>query len=144
MPNQIRTLLRDEYTMVENQRERGSRYWTAAELLSQTWFVVESCIDVSGKKEIRRWVTTSIHEAAAIQRGFELSIWSQIFVCTRVPVNVRDATVFEVLNEAYYSVRDGSYVYRLGNGMSFIDGERRQHGAYTAPTELKLVYAQGR
>ena len=143
MPHQIRTILRQEDTSPSPDKERGSRYWWAAEVLSPTWFVVESCIEVNGTNEIQRWVTTSIHHAAGILRGFEPSNWSQIFVCMRAPLSVRNATVFEVVQEAYQSDPGATYVYRLANGMSFIDGEQREHGAYTEPTQLKLVYAQG-
>lgn len=142
MPNQIRTLLRDEYPAQGISKERGSRYWTAAEVSAPIWFVVESCIEVSEKFEIQRWVTTSIQHAASIQRGFEPSVWSQIFVCMRAPLSVRNATVFEVVNEAYKC--GAGFVYRLANGMSFMTGNEGILLTGSEPTELELVYAHGR
>lgn len=144
MPYQIRTLVRHEDTTEGPYKERGSRYWTAAELLSSTWFVVESCIEISGVNEIRRWVTTSIREATQIQLRQAPFIWSQIFVCLRAPRSVRSATVFEVLDEAYQSLASGAYVYQLANGVSFKSGREQALVDNAAPEELTLVYARRR
>ncbi|MDR3453168.1 MAG: hypothetical protein P4L96_10245 [Rhodoferax sp.] len=144
MPHQIRTTLRHEDTSEALYKERGSRYWTAAELLAPTWFVVETCIEISGVNEIRRWVTTSIREATQIQLGQAPFIWSQIFVCIRAPLSVRSATVFEVVDEAYQLLASGAYVYQLANGMSFKTGGEQLPVDNAAPEELTLVYARRR
>lgn len=135
MRNQIRTLLRDECITQGSSRKRGSRYWTAAEVSSPTWFVVESCIEVSGRHEIQRWVTTSVHHAASIQRGLEPSVWSQIFVCIRAPLSVRNASIIEILKEAYQCTRGRGFVYRLANGMSFMTGDEGALLTDAEPTE---------
>jgi hypothetical protein len=106
--------------------------------MSATWFVVEACID--GQVEIQRWVTTSIRQAAQIQKNLEPFRWAQIFVCMRAPLSIANATVFEVVVEAYEIVASSGYLYRLANGMSFIDAEERAQGAWNRPQELRLVY----
>ena len=144
MPHQIRTLVRHEDTTEGPYKERGSRYWTAVELLAATWFVVETCIEISGVNEIRRWITTSIREAVQIQRGQEPFVWSQIFVCMRAPRSVRNATVFEVVDEAYQSLATDTYVYQLANGMTFKTEIEHSPGDNPTPEELTLVYARRR
>lgn len=144
MSHQIRTLVRHEDTTEGAYKERGSRYWTAAELLAPTWFVVETCIEISGVNEIRRWVTTSIGEAARIQRGQDPFVWSQIFVCLRAPRSVRSATIFEVVNEAYQSLASDAYIYQLANGMAFKTEIGQVPGNDLAPEELTLVYTHRR
>lgn len=144
MPYQIRTTLRHEDAAQDLGRERGSRYWTAAEVLSSTWFLVETCVEVSGVNEIKRWVTTSIGEAAKIQRGQEPFVWSQIFVCMRAPRSVRNATVFEVVDEAYQSLATDTYVYQLASGMTFKTEIEHSPGDNPTPEELTLVYARRR
>ena len=144
MRNQIRTILRHEDSSPDLDKERGSRYWSAAELLSSTWFVIETYIEVSGVNEIRRWVTTSIGEAAQIQRSQGPFIWSQIYACLRAPQSVRSATVFEVVKEAYQLGPVGSFLYRLENGMSFTTDEGSIQGVQSEPTKLELLYAQQR
>ena len=96
MKNLIRTVLEHE----SDAKERGSRYWAAAEVPSPIWFVVECCVEVSGRGEVQRWVTTSVHHAASIERGFMPKLWSHIIVCMRAPLSLRNASVFEVLKEA--------------------------------------------
>ena len=144
MPKSIRTLVRHEDSSPDLDKERGSRYWSAAELLSSTWFVVETCIEVSGVNEIRRWVTTSISDAANLQNSQRPFIWSQIFVCLRAPQSVRLATVFEVVNEAYHLGAVESYLYRLDNGMSFTSSEGQGKGICLEPSEIRLVYSKPR
>lgn len=144
MRHQIRTILRHEDTSSSSDKERGSRYWAAAEVMSSTWFVVETCIEVSGKNEIQRWVTMSISDAAQIQRSQEPYAWSHIFVCLRAPLSVRSATVFEVVTEAYQLGSDGSYLYQLENGMTFVTSEGNAQGVQPDSKELRLVYAHRR
>ena len=144
MPKSIRTLVRHEDSSPDLDKERGSRYWSAAELLSSTWFVVETCIEVSGVNEIRRWVTTSISDAANLQDSQRPFIWSQIFVCLRAPHSVRSATVFEVVKEAYHLGPIGSYLYCLDNGISFSTDEAPAQDIQSNPVKLRLVYSQQR
>ena len=136
--------MRHEDSSPDLDKERGSRYWSAAELLSSTWFVVETCIEVSGVNEIRRWVTTSISDAANLQDSQRPFIWSQIFVCLRAPHSVRSATVFEVVKEAYQLGPIGSYLYRLDNGISFSTDEAPAQDIQSNPVKLQLVYSQRR
>lgn len=144
MQSQIRTVLKHEHTSSSPNKERGSRYWAAAEVMSATWFVIETCIEEAGRNEIKRWVTTSIGEAAKIQHSQAPFIWSQIYACLRAPQSVRSATVFEVVKEAYQLGPAGSFLYRLENGMSFATDEGLTQGVQSEPTELKLLYAQQR
>ena len=144
MQSHIRTVLKHEHTPNTQDKERGSRYWAAVEVLSQTWFVVETCIKEAGENEIKRWITTSIREAVQIQRTLEPFIWSQIYVCLRAPQSIRLATLFEVVNEAYQLGAVESYLYRLENGMSFTSSEGQGKGICLEPSEIKLVYSQRR
>ena len=144
MQSHIRTVLKHEHTPTTQDKERGSRYWAAVEVLSQTWFVVETCIEEAEKNEIKRWITTSIREAVQIQRSLEPFIWSQIYVCLRAPQSIRLATLFEVVNEAYQLGAVESYLYRLENGMSFTSSEGQGKGICLEPSEIKLVYSQRR
>lgn len=144
MQSQIRTVLKHEHTSSSPDKERGSRYWTAAEVMSPTWFVIETCIKEAGGNEIKRWVTTSIGEAAQVQRNQEPFIWSQIYVCLRAPLSVRGATVFEVVKEAYQLGGVDSYLYRLENGMSFSSGDGQAQGIQLETSETRLVYSQRR
>ena len=144
MPQSLRTLVRHEDLSQNRDKERGSRYWSAVEILASTWFVLETCIDVGGVNEIRRWVTTSIGEAANLQRSQGSFIWSQIYVCLRAPQSVPGATVFEVVKEAYQLGPVGSYLYRLDNGISFSTDEVPAQDVQADPVEIKLVYAQRR
>ena len=144
MQSQIRTVLKHEHTSSSPEKERGSRYWAAAEIMSSTWFVIETCIEEAGRNEIKRWVTTSIGEAVLIQHSQRPFIWSQIYVCLRAPQSVRLATVFEVVKEAYQLGAVDSYLYRLENGMSFSSGEGQAQGIRLEPSESRLVYSQRR
>jgi hypothetical protein len=141
MPDLIRTTLKHEASAPGPDPERGSRYWLAAEIMSSTWFVIEACTERAGRNEIQRWVTTSIREAARLQHSQEPFVWSNIFVCLRAPLSIRSATVFEKVTEAYQAGAGGSYLYRLGNGMSFITDEKHAQGVPPAPDALELVYA---
>lgn len=136
----IRTTTRHERTT----KERGSRFWQAAELLSSTWFIAETCVEVSGEREIRQWVTTSIHQAALIQHSMEPHIWARIFACIRAPLSIQTGTLFEVVREAYQAGARDSYVLLLENGMSFTTGTEAPEGLGKYPGELRLIYAKGR
>ncbi|MFN7712539.1 MAG: hypothetical protein ACK5OI_09155, partial [Curvibacter sp.] len=94
--------------------------------------------------ELRRWVTTSIHQAIAIEKSVFAPLWSHIFVCMHAPLSVRSGTVFEVVKEVYKSERGEDYVYGLANGMTFMFGG--DEGQITAgkPSQLRLIYSNGR
>ena len=142
MRGQIRTVLSQEDKSDTNDKERGSRYWTAAEIQTSTWFVVETCFEQLGENVIQRWITTSIHDAVAFEREMAPFNWSHIFVCLRAPLSVRNATIFEVLKEAYQVGRRGTYTYHLENGMTFVTGALGN--VITSPDdtqEVRLVYS---
>ena len=144
MRQSLRTLIRHEKLSNKRDTERGSRYWSAAEILTPTWFVLETCIEVGGVNKIKNWVTTSISDAANLQDSQRPFIWSQIYVCLRAPQSVRLATVFEVVNEAYHLGAVESYLYRLDNGMSFTSSEGQGKGICLEPSEIRLVYSKPR
>ncbi len=52
MSREIRTVLKDEKTFPSPERERGSRYWMAAEVMSSPWFFLETSVEVDGVNEI--------------------------------------------------------------------------------------------
>lgn len=144
MRYQIRTVLKQEDMSSSPDKERGSRYWSAAEIGSSTWFVVETRVEEWETTKTQRWVTTSIREAVRIQRSQVPYTWSRIYICLRAPLSVRSATVFEVVTEAYEIDSDGSYLFKLENGLSFISDEVHEQGVQPCPKELRLVYAQQR
>ena len=142
MQHQIRTILKHEDNSSGLDRERGSRYWSEAEVLSSTWFVVEACTEASGQFMVRRWVTSSIGDAARIQQRQEPCQWSRVLVCMRAPLSERSGLLFEEVSEAYLS-SPGSYIYRLSNGMAVMtDTERLASSGPGGTRELSLVYAR--
>lgn len=54
MPNNLRTWLRDKCLPTSDHKDRGARFWTAVQIQSLTWFVVESC-EKRGE-DMKRWV----------------------------------------------------------------------------------------
>lgn len=136
----IRTATGHEQT----SKERGSRFWAAAEILSTTWFIAETCVEVAGRREIRQWVTTSIHQAALIRHSMEVHCWARIFACIRAPLIIQNGTPFEVVREPYQAGARDSYVLLLDNGMSFASGIEAAEGLGKGPEELRLIYAKGR
>lgn len=142
MQSKIRTIIKHEETSSRPDKKRGSRYWAAAEIMSATWFFIETCIEEAEGNEIKRWVTTSIREAVEIQRCHQPYEWSRIFVCLRAPLSVRNAVVFEVVTEVHHLGSSGAYLYRLENGMSFSTDEGTADGVQ--PNPAQLVYAQRR
>lgn len=141
--HQIRTVLKHECPPPPVNKGRGSRYWSAAEILSSTWYVVESCVEAETKNQVNRWMTTSIKEAIQIQRTQGLCYWSHIFVCLRAPLSIKNATIFEVVNEAHQVGSTNSYVLQLTNGMSFITGDDDESvNEWPDPKMLRMVYPQ--
>lgn len=144
MQYQIRTVLSHENKLSGSSKERGSRFWSAAEVSSPVWFIVECCVEIAGRSEIKRWVTTSVHHAASIERSISPRLWSQIIVCVRTPMSSRGGSVFEVLKEAYQRSDGPGYVYQLGNGMSFQTSQDGSPLNCSEPSELVLVYSRGK
>ena len=140
MSNQIRTLVQDERTLGPNQKVRGARHWSAAEVLSSTWFFVESCIE--GEGSIERWVTTSILEATKIKRALEPSTWARIFICMRAPRSIREATMFEEIDKAYLVGSSGIQVFELTNGLSYVLGSENPRDSSTEVKEMSLLYSR--
>lgn len=136
----IRTALGHERT----SNERGSRFWSAAELLTPTWFVIEACVNVSGRNEVRQWLTPSIILAVQVQQSSQPCTWTRIFACIRAPLSIQRATIFEVVREAYQAGSRDSYVLLLDNGLSFCTGTEAQGDITNQPEELKLIYTCGR
>jgi hypothetical protein len=144
MHQQIRTALLHERKSSTSPKERGSRFWVAAELLSTTWFIAETCVEVDGKNEIQQWVTPSINRAVDIQRALEPYQWGRLFICMRTPVGIQNATLFEVVHKAYQAGFRDSYVILLDNGMSFSTGAEAPQEIIGQPDTLRLIYAKGR
>lgn len=144
MQQQMRTSLLHERTSSASPDESGSRYWIAAQLLSTTWFVAETCVEVSGANETLQWVTPSIRYAVCLQQSLRPYIWGRIYICVRAPHGIPNGTLFEVLREAYQAGSRDSYVFLLENGKSFLTGTESPQGIGAQPEELKLIYAKGR
>jgi hypothetical protein len=140
MSNQIRTLVQDERTLGPNQKVRGARHWSAAEVLSSTWFFVESCIE--GEGSIQRWVTTSMSEATKIKRALEPSTWARIFICMRAPKSIREATLFEEIDKAYSVGASGLQIFELTNGLSYVVGTGSTRETSTETKEMQLLYTR--
>lgn len=138
MSNQLRTLLRHERTPPPDERERGVRQWSAVQLLSPTWFFVES-FD-AGDGGMQRWITASMVEAANIQRGLEPAKWARIFVCLHASQSIGQGTLFEEIDAAYQFGSSSEQMFQLANGMCFVVGTARTMVADTEPKELRLLY----
>ena len=131
-------MLQDERTLGPNQKVRGARHWSAAEVLSSTWFFVESCIE--GEGSIQRWVTTSISEATKIKKALEPSTWARIFICMRAPRSIREATLFEEIDKAYSVGASGLQIFELTNGLSYVHGAETTRDTSTEAKEMRLIY----
>lgn len=138
MSSKLRTQLRNERTPPADERARGERYWSAVQLLSPTWFFVESS-DI-GDGYMHRWITTSMVEAAIIQRGLEPVKWARIFVCMRASQSVSDGTLFEEIEEAYQLGDTPEQMFQLTNGMCFVIGADSTKPKSSEPKEVKLLY----
>lgn len=134
MSLQLRTLVADEDKFPNPKKVRGSRYWSAVELLSSTWFLVECEDDEVG---ISRWVTTSFSKAARIQKSLEPARWSRIYICLYAPMSLSHKTLFEEIAEAHQSSGSGSYVFKLANGLSFAGNFEGYKNPIEAPREVK-------
>jgi len=144
MPDLIRTTLKHEAVAPGPEHERGSRFWSSAEVMASTWFVIETCIEGPQKNEIKRYIATSIHHAAQILQSQEPCVWSNIFIFLRVPLSVRNGVLFEKLDEAYRVKSSRTCLYRLENGMTFIAGQDASDSGLPIPQELELVYTRRR
>jgi hypothetical protein len=140
MSNQLRTLLRHERSPVPPGIDRGARHWTAIQVMTSTWFFVESCEEYGG--EIQRWVTASIREAVNIQKALTPSRWARIFVCLHAPLSIGQSTLFEEIDEAYQVEASKSHLFRLANGMSFLDVSEATQPTQSSPMELGLLYSR--
>ena len=138
MSSKLRTLLRHERTPPFEERGRGERHWSAVQLLSPTWFFVESS-DI-GDGHVHRWITTSMVEAANIQRGLEPVKWARIFVCLHASQSVNNGTLFEEIDEAYQVGNSTEQMFQLTNGMCFVVGAESTKVPSTEPKEVKLLY----
>lgn len=138
----IRTVLKHEVTApAPNKQPRTFRYWRKVELMSEIWFLVEAVVDADGDSEIRRFITTSIEDAAAIEEDLQ-PYWCNVYVCLRAPHNIRNATVFEVVRTAHASAVTGLTTYHLANGMTFAAaGEAVPEVDRKGPTRLRRIYA---
>lgn len=138
MSSKLRTLLQDEHIPPADERGRGIRYWSAVQLMSPTWFFVES-VD-TGNGYVRRWITTSMVEAANIQRGLEPVKSARIFVCQYASQSIGQRTLFEEIDKAYQLGNSSEQMFQLVNGMCFVIGEDITVGSSAEPKELKLLY----
>ncbi len=138
MPNQIRTLLRHECTLAATQKDRGARQWSAAQVMTSTWFFIECCEE--HEQDIQRWVTNSFKEAADIQKSLGPSGWARFFICLRAPVSIREASLFEEVDETYEVIACGSYLFQLATGLSYVVGTKTVREVWSKPQELQLLY----
>jgi hypothetical protein len=138
----IRTRRKDEATApAPNKQPLTYRYWETVELLSEIWFLVEASVETSGDNKIQRFITTSIQNAAAIEKSLQ-PYWCTVYVCLRAPLNIRNATVFEVVQEAHASADTGLTTYHLANGMTFaLPGESVPEVEGGGPKRLQRIYA---
>jgi hypothetical protein len=120
MRSQIRTLLQHERVTGTADKQRGARFWVAAELLSSTFFVVEVCSEYTSTTEVQRWVTTSIREAVRVEDWLTPNKWSRIYMHISAPLTVLDGAVYELLQEAHKVEGSDTYVYKLAKGMTFV------------------------
>lgn len=136
----LRTIARNELTDVP---ERGSRFWSTAEIMTPTWFVVEVSCQHLDSAEIRRWVTASFHDATQIQQSCRPYLWAQIYVCLRAPLSVRSGIIFEVINEAHVLPGSGNVVFHLANGLSFQSHfDDPVTGLQKPAAQVDLIYAR--
>jgi hypothetical protein len=143
--NCLRTLVKSEITKEsQSEWERGTRCWLSAEIMSPAWFVVEVSMDELITGKTKSWIATNFQVAAQIQKSQEPYKWSNIFVCMRTPHSVRNATVYEVVNQVYALPGSRTLVFQLVSGMAL-----ELENASLAPNlgdinEVKLIYSKTR
>ena len=136
MKNNLRTYL--QHANAGRERARGTRVWSAVEILTSTWFFVEVCYEP--ESGIQRWVATSINEAVNFQKALKPSGWARIFVCLRAPLCIREATLFEEIDEAYQLDTNDSFLFQLATGLSYVVGAETVREVLIRPRELQLIY----
>lgn len=141
--NCFRTLAKNELREQSQNGTRGSRFWSSAEILTPTWYVLEACTEHVDKTQVRTWVTSTFYEATQVQRNLGDFLWAHIFVCLRAPLSVRNGTIFEEIVEVHVLPDTGDLVLHLRNGLSF--QTRAESGnefsvEQNSPGQVKLLY----
>lgn len=142
MQSFIRTALQNEVLLDAGSKERGIRYWSAVELPSRCWFVVEVCVDGPNKRDVKHFLALSIDEVKRIQLREEPLQWTQVFLGMRAPLESVNGVIFERLEEAHLNAASGQYVYKLASGLTFSveQPESPQPGVHGGLSELRRVY----
>ena len=144
MQSFIRTALQNEVLLDAGSKERGIRHWSAVELPSRCWFVVEVCVDGPTKRDVKHFIALSIDEVKRIQQREERVRWTQVFLGMRAPLNSVNGVIFELLDEAHLNTSSGQYIYKLASGLTFSIEPPAPRGPelrdQVGLSELRLVY----
>lgn len=137
----VRTLLRD--LTHEDGEERGVRSWRAAELVGDSWFVVEQCIDVNGTLEVRQWVVTAFQEWGRMLAS-EAIQWSRVLAYVRLPLSAGAGFVFGELADLHEVKSSGRRLLRFTNGTTVMVGPRDEAESHyqVGTEELRLVFSK--
>lgn len=98
-------------------QERGVRYWTAAEIPGDIWFMVEAAgFDGADRPSVRRFVTTDIVEALELLRKHQVE-WAHLHAYVRIP-SVYSGSLFLRLQEVHrVEGADDALVLRFQSGV---------------------------
>ncbi len=75
-----------------------------------------------------------------IPKSLGPSRWARIFICCHSPVTIREATLFEEIDEAYEVGASGTYLFLLATGLSYVVGTETVREVWAKPKELQLLY----
>lgn len=138
MSDLIRTLVQDERSLGPNVKMRCARHWSAAEILSPTWFILESC--AAGSGYISRLFIPSILEAMAIERALPPPKWVRLTICIGTSTSIPEPTRYEEIDKAYVVGASRIQVFKLTNGLSYmLDAEGTREKSSDAK-EMRLIY----
>jgi hypothetical protein len=119
-------------------------YWKSVGLFSLTCFIIDTCVFTDSKYLLIRQVTTSIKEAARIQKSQAPYLWSQVFLMVRNPTNVTTDFIFAEVEDAFENYK-GEVFYRLSDGSTFIVEHKAPESTFfNGPTHFSLRYSKPR
>ena len=131
---------RDRYHAASAKPERGTKYWTRAELPKSTWFVVEACVKVPGaefEREVHTFIAPTFSEAVltCIDTPHE---WVAIHAFIRAASIFPEGHVFDTVSEAFRIHPSGGTLLRFRSGLIFIDGGKSKPGTSEIANATKV------
>jgi hypothetical protein len=136
----IKTQLKDQRL---GDEARGERLWRSAELVGESWYLVERCVEVDGHLVVRKWIAASIHECARLLNANECQ-WSRLLAYVRVPLSAGAGFVFGEVTDVHELSMNRGELVRFTNGMTvLLEGAGLSDKACASRTEeLRMVFTR--